>query len=394
MRARLFLLLVLIVGFTLMRESDRTPLSDWNAAYASWLRVNAPVERGERDPLPVVLVEINDEELRTTAWPWSPFDFSVLVNAALTFDPGVLAIEPLLAWPDATEQQVALLHHQLLRVPKLILAAELGVDDNAEPELRELPVLARTVKAEDINGLPDFTHLVHAPTTDLKHAGALGAVNLADTRTGNIPLALRNQGQMAPSFVLQVAMAHYRLTPEDVTVIPGFQARLGKVAQIPIGRDGTMNIDFSAPFTRFAASDLVLAAEQRGAGRPTLVPTELMKGAIVLIGRTDVAERKLEYGGRLYSPGELFARSLATILHGEFPYRASTNVNWAILVVGGLLAVVSLKLGKLGNVALSVLIGAAYALISLGLFSSGMLIMPFVLPFGLLTVIALGRLLA
>ena len=74
------------------------------------------------------------------AWPWSPLQYSIFVQAALPFQPDVIAIEDILEWDRANlapserqklPQYEKILGDSLLRAPKV--AQDLGKD--VEPDV-------------------------------------------------------------------------------------------------------------------------------------------------------------------------------------------------------------------------------------------------------------------
>ena len=368
-----------------MRESRIEPFASVENGFASWLNTNAKREPGHA---PLVLVEITDDDLRTTPWPWTPFDFSLAVDAALTFSPSVLAIEPVLSWPSPDAQQITLLHHQLLRVPKLLLGAELGYREEAPATPQELP---RLKSSGNVGSIPDFNSFAQAPAEQLRLAGALGFENLnRQARVHErVPLVFRHCGQVVPSFVLQAAMLWYGVTPSEVTVEPGHHIDLGDRVRIPIDAEGTMAIDFGLHYSRISVSDLILAASQKE--KPVAGPTTRLGQSLALIARNDAASRKLDFAKRTGSTGELFALSIATIQQQIFIRRFPIYGEVAVIGAGMALAWFISRKGKFGALFTGVAAMAVYLLIALGLFAGTFIALPLILPLGLVCFIVLLR---
>ena len=396
---RQFLFLVLMVGLVLMRESRVTPLASVESAFAGWLSVNA--QRAPA-PAPLALIEITDEDLASTPWPWAPMEFSLFLNASLLYQPPVLGIEPLLWWPKADDQQVSLLHNQLLRSPKLVLGSELGIPEDLSvlPPLQEVPVI-RHVEG-DRSTLREFTLVSRQPMEDLRLAGTLGFENLPEESATQpiqfIPLVFRYHGQVVPSFVLQAAMLWYGVTPDEVNVVCGSHIALGKVLRIPIDERGCFFVDFSIPMTRFSMGDLLLSVEQSQVGRKTVAPLVRLKNSFTLLARTDREARSLRFAnGRVGSRGELFAAALATLQNAEFVERnANSNrhltIELVIIMEALIVAWFFSRMSKLGTLSVGLVIFAGYMLAALGAFSAWLVVLPLVLPMGLLAFIVLFRL--
>jgi len=390
---RQFLFLILMVGLVLMHESRTAPLDSVEAAFSRWLSVNAP---RHPEAAPLVLVQIADEDLSAHPWPWSPVDYSLFLNAALPFQPPVLAVEPVLAWKAADPQQMTLLHNQELRAPKVLLGSELGFPEDPAlvPPIQEVPVL-RHVEG-DISEVREFPLVALQPSEELRLAATLGffeppAAN--DGRAvGRVPLVFRYRGQVVPSFVLQAAMLWFGVTCEEVVVAPGSHIALGKEIHIPVDAAGTMPVDFTIPLVRFSMADLLLSAEQYQGGHQAIAPVAQLKNAVTLLARTDAAARTLPLAnGRSGSRGELVAAAIATIQQGSFPARAGLLVDGLILLEALVLGWFCSRMSKLGATAFCLGVFGFYLLGSLGVFTAWSVALPLLLPAGLLAFLVLFR---
>ncbi|MDD5350859.1 MAG: CHASE2 domain-containing protein [Chthoniobacteraceae bacterium] len=387
--SRQFLFLILLAGLVLMHESRTASLRRVEDAFQTWLTANAA---RHATPAPLALVQIADEDLAAHPWPWTPVDGSLFLNAALMFEPRVVAVEPVLAWKEADSSQAALFHNQLLRAPKALLGAEFGFPEDAAllPPLQEVPVLRHVTG--DVSRVPDFSVIGAQPGEDLRAAASLGFFAPPDgSRPGalrRVPLVFRYRGLVTPSFVLQAAMLWYGVTPEEVEVVPGSHIALGKALRIPVDAAGTMVVDFGVPFTRFPVSDLILAAEQAQSGlakAEALAPVGVLKDGLALLARTDKESRTLPLANkRRGSRGELAAAAIATLQAGAFPVRAGVPVEAAIIVAAGLLGWLCNRRSKLAAAALCTGALCIYLLGALGVFSACQVALPLLLPVGLL----------
>src|ERR1043166_8583639 len=222
--APLFMLLVLLFGLVLMRESRELPGATIEESFINWLAVNTP---REVSTAPLALVEIDDSSIgEEHPWPWSPLDYALFLNAVQQFQPSVVAIEPVLEWdekklvPDAQAKHAQfkkILHDRLLTTPRVVLGAELGFPEDSDvvPPLQPVPIL-RQIKG-NIKALPEFTTVDHQPEEELRLSAKLGFTNVPNTGSVHrAPLLFSYRGQAVPSFVLQALMLWLKLTPEDV----------------------------------------------------------------------------------------------------------------------------------------------------------------------------------
>ena len=165
-----FMLIVLLAGLALMNQSRTEPLASWDNAFADFLAMNS--HRGAK-PAPVTLVAIDDASLSSHPWPWSPLEFSLFFQAALPLKPEVVGIDQVLDWeraivlPEDQNRKLAqyekLLRGSVLRTPKMLLGAKLGVPDDPQviPPLQPVPLL-RNVRGP-VDEIPEFTALELQP---------------------------------------------------------------------------------------------------------------------------------------------------------------------------------------------------------------------------------------
>ena len=200
------LLLVLLVGLVLFRESAQWPGRAVDQRWADWLSLNSGQQKKAELP-PVALIAINEASLGSHPWPWTPLDFSLFFQAALPFNPDVLAVEEVLEWDRANispeerqklPQYEQILRNVLLRCPKPLLGSRLGTpeDPHAIPPLQAVPLL-RNIRG-DVREIPDFPVIEREPAEQYRLSASLGFTNLPAKEYPNsfIPLVLRYRGQM------------------------------------------------------------------------------------------------------------------------------------------------------------------------------------------------------
>ena len=396
------MILTLIVGLFLTRESRLPPLDAIEEGFADFLAMNS---RRTEQPAAVTLVGINESSLKQHPLPWTPLDYALFFQSAGNFRPEIVGIDAPLAWdekamrPDMQKnftQYKTILREQLLRTPKVLLGARLGFpeDPAAEQPADTVPVL-RHVKGE-LSALPDFPVVEAQADEDYRLSSTLGFTNLPGASNWHraVPLIYRYRGQVVPSLVLQAALMWEKLSLDDAQVELGVRIALGDRVEIPVDAAGRMRVDFGVPRGRCGFDDLVLAAAQAEAKSDTrnLAP-ETFSGKLLVLSRVDEESRTLRLAaGRSGSAGELFTAAIATIQSRTFIRRAP---QWADAVVIGVAMLASLWLpcwrrGRVVFFAAVAVIG--YVLAALWVFGSELMWLPITLPVGLAAFLALYRL--
>jgi hypothetical protein len=395
------MLLAILAGLFLLRESHQPLGRSLDERWADWLSMNS---RREAPPAsPVALIAIDDNTLKSHPWPWTPLDYSLFFQASLTFHPSVLAVEEVLNWdntPVAAGERQKLAQYErilkdvLLRSPKTVLGARLGYPDDPQT----IPPLQATSLIRNVTGdlqrIPEWTVIEAQPAETYRLSASLGFTNLpTGAKSHNVvPLVLRYRGHVVPSFVLQNALLWYKLSADDVKVVLGSHLALGEKVRIPIDERGQMRVNFGVPRTVFSFEDLLLAAEQFAAKTAPVIPAERLMNGTTILARTDAASRTLPVLGRgKISPGEFFTSGLATIQAGWFITRAPASVDWAIIAAVAFFSLWIPRFQKrtVALIACAVLI--AYAFGAYFLFSRELIWLPALLPLGLFLFVVLYR---
>ena len=400
------MLIVLLVGLVLMRESREQPGAGFEEGFVNWLAANTA--RVMPTP-PLVFVEINDSSLANGhSWPWSPFDFALFLETSLAMQPAVVGIEPALEWNEQTllpaakmklPQYEKILHDRILRAPKILLGAQLGVpeDEDIVPPLQPVPVL-RHIKGEAAR-IPQFSAIEHEPKEELRLASTLGFANVPAPSGGGLvqraPLLFAYRGQVVPSFALQAMMLWLSLAPDDVKVDLGYTIDMGGKMSIPIDATGGMLVDFKSPFTRIGFDDLLLAKAQIDANKTPMISSAELRDKFVLLARTDTASRTVNLPiNRHGSPGELFAAAIATMQNQTFIRRIGTWFDGCVIVLAMLLSWFLYRRPRRLALAITSIGVVVYLLIGLAIFNTSLVALPLVLPVGLAVIIVLFRIFA
>jgi hypothetical protein len=393
-----FVILVLLVGLFLFRESHQSPLREVDAGFTDFLASHT--ERPKKGAA-LTLVEIDDSALQAHPWPWSPLDFALFFQAAQGLSAGTAAVAEVLHWesgPDRGDSQSKraqyriLLREHLLRTPKCLLGAHLGFPEDPQiiPPLQEVARLERI--RGDIRQIPEFTAIGLQAEPDLQLSIASGFLNLPDTpgRHRTLPLLLRYRGQVVPSFTLQAILLSEKLTLDDVSVEMGSKIQLGGHLQIPIDARGEMRVHFGAPKARCGFEDLLASnAKLDSLTLPKLAP-ENFSGTLLLLARTDRAARTLKLGpGHAGAPGELIAAGIATIQSRLFLKTPPSALGFLLIGIAMLGAWASTRCEPIRVTQAAFLALAIYLGLAVATFAAQRWAWPLSLPIGL-TVFVIG----
>src|SRR5205807_6931357 len=139
----------------------------------------------------------------------------------LEFKPTVIAIEPVLQWGERSKDQEQIFMDQAMRVPKLVLGAELTASPDPDSPVAEI---AGFTKVSGRRGdLPEFSGVEHQPGEDVRILSTLGFINLPEASAADlhVPLLFQYRGAVIPSFTLQAALPLLGLTPCEIMIVIG-----------------------------------------------------------------------------------------------------------------------------------------------------------------------------
>jgi hypothetical protein len=304
----------------------------------------------------------------------SPMEFALFLQSVLEFQPTVVAFENILKWRDAEKDQEQVFIDQAMRVPRLLLAAELTTTPDPDapgPEIQGFTQV--TGKRGD---LVEFSGIGRQPAEEMRLIATAGFVNLPEEISDGIhvPLLFRYRGEVIPSFAFEAILLWLRVTPAEVSIDLDSHISLPHGRKIPIGSDGTLLIspNASRKARHIGLSDLLVAAQQRDAGQKKNPEMDSLRDQIVL-ARTPANP---------LSPPDVFAATIATIQSSAYARRVSWIFDCVILLLAA--AVVG-KLRDIPRVDLvlgAIAFTAAYCLAALAIVSRWLIWLPGCLPLG------------
>ena len=382
------MVIVLLLGLLFLRE-PRLQRSD--EIFLHWLLKNSQL-RNARVPLTIVEigraggaqndnVDISPTErfLRGAAGANSPLEAALFLQAALEFKPAVVAFEPVLKWPEREKDQEQIFLDQAMRVPKLLLGAELTATPDPDAPVAEIPAFPQvTGKRGD---LIEFSGIGRQPDEDVRLIGTLGFFNLPNETAADVhvPLLFQYRGEVIPSFALQAALLWLRVTPAEVKIDIGKYIRLPH-SKIPIRSDGTAVINPNAAkrARRLSLNELLLAAQQRQQGKAS-VHLDEMRDQIVLARMPAKS---------LASP-DVLAATIAAIQTNSFICRVSWIFDCVMILVVAGASVPLRKFSRIDLMLWAIAFSAGYCLIALGILSRWSIWLPGFLPLGAVWMVVL-----
>ncbi len=198
---------------------------------------------------------------------------------------------------------------------------------------------------------------VTPPLPELTRASrGIGYADLRDSGDGVFrfyDLMATHEGCTYPSLALSVVATDLRIEPAEITVTPGLEMQLGEHARIPLIADAAMLLNFYGPdrtIPRIPVDDILSERLDRGA----------VAGKIVVLGATakGVYELRPAPFGAVFYGVEIQATAIANLIEGR-GFRSSD-------LIADIL--VTLALGLIGGLGLTLWRPAAGSILSLGLF--------------------------
>lgn len=389
------ILVVILLGVFILREPRLQQVED---VFLSFFMEHT---EAALPPAPVTLVEIGRSDFQRMtpaeeAKPLpkgqaarrslSPLEYALFLQAVLDFQSTVVAFEPIVIWRDRDKTQEQVFIDQAMRVPRLLLATELG--GKGPHDLSPDDVLSFANVTGDRGRLAEFSGVSRQPDDDVRLISTPGFTNLPDERSGRIrvPMLFAYRGEIVPSFPLQAILLWLRITPAEVKVELGSRIILPNGWEIPIHRDGTLTVNPLArqSVRRLSLNELLLAAQEHERKRPPSVNVENLKDQIVLLR---LADDPLQ-------PPNVFSTAIATIQNAAYIRRAPGAVAWVIILAAGLLSCFLWMISKANLLMWAIIFSAGYGLMALGFLARDRLWLPTFLPLALLGFLVVVRLLS
>jgi hypothetical protein len=369
-------LVVLLLGVLFLREPRLQRTEEF---FLRWLVKNSE-PHGPAAPLTVV--EIGHDPLleREAAAQVSetssvlPLEYALFLQAVLPFQPTVVAFENILKWRETEKGNEQVLIDLAMRVPRLLLAAELTTTPDPDAPGPEIQGFSQ-VKGKR-GELVEFSGIGRQPSEELRLIATAGFINLPEEIADDIrvPLLFRYRGEVIPSFAFEAILLWLRVTPGEVSIDLDSHISLPQGRKIPIRPDGTLLISPTAgkKARRIALSDLLLAAQQREATQTRNAELEAMRNQIVL-ARTPANP---------LSPPDVFAAAIATIQTNAYLRRISPIFDCIFLLLAAALVAKLRDLSRVDLVLGAIAFTAAYCLIALAVISRWLIWLPGCLPLG------------
>lgn len=375
---RLLLAIVIVLTALLLARDPYVERAD--RFFLDWLLRNTPASG---DHVPLTVIEIggvptieappiqnppSDSPASQGSGAVSPLEFALFFQAILDFKPVVVAVEPLLKWRERDRNQEQIFLDQAMRIPKLLLAAELTSTPDPDVPATEIAGFVHVTGRR--GDLPTFTGVQRQPDEDLRLISSLGYINLSDESATRVPLLLNYRGEVIPAFALQAFLTWAHIAMSEVQVQIGSHIALPGGRKIPIDWDGsvTVNLNASKLGRRFSLNELLVLAQQRQENSPL----QSLHDELIL-ARTPMDP---------LSPPDVFAATIATLQSNRFVHRVSIFFDCAVVVLIAVLGSRALRASRVDLLLGLIAFTAAYCLIAFGIMSRYAIWVPGIVPLG------------
>ena len=355
----LVIIVVLLLGVLFLRE-PRFQRSE--EIFLRWLlRHSNPATKS----VPLTIIDVGKEN------PPAPLETALLLQGLLEFKPTVVAVEPILQWGERAKDPEQIFIDQAMRVPKLLLGADLTASPDPDAPVAEVSGFSNVTGRR--GDLPPFSGIEHQPSEDVRVLSTLGFVNFPGEAAGDlhVPLLFQYRGEVIPAFALQAVMLWLRATPDEVKIDIGSSIDLPAGIKIPIRSDGTLLVNprMEQRARRITIDELLLAAQQHESGAVSGIKLEDIRPQLVLARSAAQAP-------------DPFAAAIATIQANTFVRRVSWIFDCAMVVLAAVLSGWLRKFSRIDLIIGAIAFSAAYCLIALGIVSRWSIWLPAFLPLG------------
>ena len=389
------ILVVILLGAFILREERLQRVED---GLLAWFLENS---ESTRSPAQVAQVEIGRDDFQrlmpeeerkplpkgqAARRSLSPLEYALFLQAILEFQPTVIGIQPVVIWRARDKTQEQVFFDQAMRVPRLLIAIELGGKGPNDLAADDLPTLPNVSGPRGY--LAQFSGVKRQPDEDIRLISTPGFTNLPNGWSDRIrvPLLFEYRGEIVPSFTLHAIMLWLRLTPADVKVELGGQISLPNGWKIPLHRDGTTTINPVARESvhRLSFSELLLAAQEHEKHLPPTRDVGDLKSQIILLR---IADDPLQ-------PPDVFATAIATIQGNVSVQPASKTIAWIIILLMALLSCFLRMISRTGFFLGAIMFSAGWGMIVLAVLSRDHIWLPTLLPLMLLWFLVVVRFLS
>src|SRR5437016_55388 len=191
-RPSIWLMLVIFLACMFFLREPR--MQRFDDIYLRWLLKNAPATGVT---VPLTIVDIGADSIGPKAaasapkendlnHAISPVEYALFLQAALEFNPTVVAFESILQWDGQQKDQEQIFLDQAMRVPKLQTAAELAVNTDPDAPVVEVPSFNQVTGKR--GGLVEYSGIARQPNEDLRVISTLGFINLPKEAADDVPV--------------------------------------------------------------------------------------------------------------------------------------------------------------------------------------------------------------
>ena len=379
-----FTLVILLLGILFLREPR---FQKFEELFLGWLMENS-VPAGPDAPLTVVEIVAdrlapNTESPAPTQAPSrpvsgsgmnaSPLEHALFLQAALELNPAVIAFEPVLLWRDRDKDQEQIFLDQAMRVPKLLLGAELSTTHDPDTPVPEIPSFPNVTGKRA--ALINFTGIDRQPDEEMRLIATLGFTNLPEEFFSHmhVPLLFQYRGEVIPSFTLQALMLWLRVTPGEVRIDLEKEIELPQGRRIPIKPDGTVLVNFNAAkrAQRLSMNELLDVAQSHA--KPAAGQTVRDLNNEIVLARTP---------RNPLSPPDVFAATIVTIQNELYPRRVHWMFDCVLLVTLVALANPLRRFSRIDLMLSVIAFSAGYCMLALTLLKHANIWLPGILPLG------------
>ena len=298
----------------------------------------------------------------------SPLEFALFFQAILDFKPTIVAVEPLLKWRERDRDQEQVFLDQAMRVPKLLLSAELTSTPDPDAPPTEIPGFIHVSGRR--GDLPTYTGVQRQPDEDLRLVSLLGYINLPGESSTRVPLLFNYRGEVIPAFALQGFLTWARIPMSEVQIQIGSHIALPGGRRIPIDWEGSLMVNPNASKLgrRFSLDELLLLAQQRQQNSPL----QSLRDELIL-ARTPTNP---------LAPPDVFAATIATLQSNHFTRRVSVIFDGAVILLIAVLGSRAVRASRVDLLLGLIAFTAAYCLSAFIIISHYAIWIPGLVPLG------------